>query len=511
MDILVNGQLSAMIQNRLGRGLLLGSVLLGGVLLAKAQVSSHSFGSAHRIEVLDRGDGSTYLVVEKRFGHDSSVVELHAANEGWTATPLVANRFLAPLYFLFDAAAMPTGPLLSGLLPNADMALLTKYSMDGDVDWNVQVQGMQSLQRRFFKLFVDGSTFTAYSNSDGVFSDDLYRLDGTETGDQWSSAMILGPGGGQSRLVNGVATDTPGEHILVGERRPSGGGALMMMRVAPAGVVWMKEYTLGSATPWYESAIAVASLADGDHVCSFHWMRSDGTLITGLMRFDDEGTPVWTTLVDDDGGVTIHALVELENGDILASASPGARLLVFNANGELQRTRTCPECGMDPIMGLQRSDAIGLVGVSASRIHHLDVEGDACGYSTTTNLGTTSIIPVVTPLIPTMTAAPLMTVGQNTFDRQVTSGLTLDCGASGFGTSVDATGFEAWPTLTTGIVKLSWNGEPVVRGTVRVLGLTGDLMLEASVTGELDLSGLHQGMYIVELPDHGQFLRVIKE
>lgn len=104
-----------------------------------------------------------------------------------------------------------------------------------------------------------------------------------------------------------------------------------------------------------------------------------------------------------------------------------------------------------------------------------------------------------------------MTVGQNTFDRQVTSGLTLDCGASGFGPSVDATGFEAWPTLTTGIVKLSWNGEPVVRGTVRVLGLTGDLMLEASVAGELDLSGLPQGMYIVELPAHGQFLRVIKE
>ena len=87
------------------------------VSATQAQIGNHGLNASSALHLLNAGPGDELLVIERRFGFDSSYVELLHADGDWASTQLAAYRFTPALYFLFDAARLTSGSLVSGLFP----------------------------------------------------------------------------------------------------------------------------------------------------------------------------------------------------------------------------------------------------------------------------------------------------------------------------------------------------------------------------------------------------------
>ncbi len=477
--------------------------------VTQAQVGNYSLNASTAMRLLDDGSGGSLLAIERRFGYDSAYVELLHADAGWNSTSITAYRFVPHLYYLFDAAKLSSGPLISGLLPNASQSSLLHLNNDGSLAWSVTIGGMDGYQRRFPKVFASGDDFVAYSNTDGFFSDLFYRLEGDATGTTWSAQEISTNDDVPSRFYNGVATGTIGEHVLVGSRRNNTDAQALLARVNGSGVQWMKQYQLDSPDIEDEEAMDVVDLGNDEYACVMKMNDGNGTFATLVMRFDGTGSPIWTTKLTDPGGLYGFALTNLNDGGLLVSATTGStlRLMRLSATGSLLWAKSCTTC-FGGITSFRRLDSGKLLGVSAARLYEFTEDGTACDLDAITTVTAVPFAPVVTSLLATMTAATLTATQVPVLDRLPVNALSTTCVLSGVSEIPGSQMNTAWPTPTSGDVRIDGAHDGDLYSVRAVDGRT---VLHGSYRDGINLGGLTAGSYIIDLPSRGLRARVLRQ
>lgn len=487
---------------------LLLSLLLFSGGLTHAQAGNHVLNASTVLRVMDDGAGGGLLVVERRFGFDSTYMELLHADADWSSTPLTACRFGSPLYFLFDAVKLSSGPLVSGLFPNSSSSSLHRLNNDGSLAWSVTINGMTNSQRRFPKIFANGDGFVAYSNADGFFSDLFYRLEGDATGTSWSAREISTNDDVPYRFYDGAATGAPGEHILVGSRRNGTDAQVLMARVSGAGVQWMKQYQLNSPELEYEEAVDAVALGNDEFACVMS-MNDGGTTAAVVMRFSGDGTPIWTTKLTDPSGLFGGALARLDDGTLLVagSTSLSPRLIRLSATGAMLWAKGCPGC-FGGIGSFHRTGAGALVGTSADALYEIAPDGIACDFTDISSLMAAPFTPGVSALSATSTPVTLTAANVPVLDRAPVNELSTTCVLSGLPEAQAQLTGNAWPTPTEGRVRISGvhDGEPFF-----VRALDGRTVLHGTYRDGVDLSTLPAGGYLLDLPAMGLRARALRE
>lgn len=464
---------------------------------AHAQTGNYSLNASSALKVVNVGPDDEMLVVERRFGFDSAYVELLQAEADWTSTALASYRFNAGLYFLFDAARLTSGTLVSGLFPTPGASSLLLLNDDGSIAWSKTIGGMEGSQRRFPKVFAEGDAFVAYSNTDGFFSDLFYRLEGDASGTTWSAMEISTNDDAPQRIYEGVATGTAGEHILVGARTAFGEAQILITRINSSGVVWMKQYDLNSPETQFEEAVDAIKLSNGDFACVMTARETATTTAAFVMRFMNDGTPVWTTKLSEGSGLFGSALTELSDGSILvaASAATQPRVIRLAANGDLMWATACTTC-FGGLGSFVRTGSGALIGHNGGTIFEFTEEGIACDFTTTNAVSAAPYAPVVTALVASSTPVTLTAGDVPMFTRVPVNALTQGCVLSSVQERAGTTDLQAWPTPTRDIVRLAGvgSGEPFV-----LRAMDGRTISTGSYRDGIDLRDLPSGMYVVEM------------
>lgn len=476
---------------------------------ALAQTGNYSLSASSALKVVNAGPADELLVVERRFGFDSAYVELLHADAEWTSTALASYRFNAGLYFLFDAARLTSGTLVSGLFPTPGASSLLLLNDDGSIAWSKTVSGMQGSQRRFPKVFAEGDDLVAYSNTDGFFSDLFYRLEGDATGTTWSAMEISTNDDVPQRFYDGVATATPGEHILVGSRVNSAEAQILMARIHSSGVVWMKQYDLNSPETQFEEAVDAIMLDNGDFACVMTARETASTTAAFVMRFQGDGSPVWTTKLTEGSGHFGSALTELADGSILvaASAATQPRVIRLASNGDLLWATACTTCS-GGLGSFVRTGSGALIGHNGGTIFEFTEEGQACDFTPTNTVTAAPFTPVVTALVASSTPVTLTAGDVPMFTRVPVNALAQGCVFNSVQERAGTTELQAYPTPTRDIVRLAGvgSGEPFV-----LRGMDGRTISTGAYRDGIDLSALPAGPYMVEMLKSRARARVMRE
>ena len=175
--------------------LLLPSLLLSATCMAQ-DPHSYLFNSPYPVRdvmALDMGGGNTFFAIDHNFGYDSSYVDMTWTGPGHTVTAALSFVLQQPFGYLFSAARVDNGVVVSGALPSLFSPgpygpYFVKADDMGAVEWSKGPSYPSVHNQQATALVSHGSTFSAYSTGGGDGSDTIYMYHGDLAGNPALSA-----------------------------------------------------------------------------------------------------------------------------------------------------------------------------------------------------------------------------------------------------------------------------------------------------------------------------------
>ncbi|MCB0809537.1 MAG: hypothetical protein KDB96_09690 [Flavobacteriales bacterium] len=493
------------------------SLLVPALLPAQQNWRLDPANTARSHTPLDQGNGDTWYVVDRKFGFDSSYVELMQCDASLAVTNAKAYRLNTPLTFLNQAVQLDDGVLVSG---GSTLPFLMLLDDQGDVSWCDGTNNLGFSQTQLLGLFAEGNDFSVYSYPGGTYSDGVYRFDGNAANGFQTGLLVTTDPGTEFRLYTGAKTPTQQIHLMCGAGytgSQTGEKQVVLTEVTPSGTTWMKYYDLGATAPQIEDPYTIVPLSDGNYLVV-------GALTTGInqldgfvMKVDGAGTLQWSRRYAYPGSaVRLSGAIELPNGDLLVSGADqlfNGLLLLLDAGGAVQWAREF--LGTNPpaahILGRIRYDAFN----DRYWIHGAEVQLGMtsalanCSFQDVAGITDNPFTPVVTTIPTFNTSAPPDIFALNPQARTPTFSWQVICGPGGVEEGAGTEALKAYPDPTDGPLYLE--GEQVRTGMpVVVRDLMGREVLSTRYHGVLDLSGLSPGGYLVELPELQRRVRLVR-
>ena len=473
--------------------------------------------TSHSHTPLDQGNGDTWYVVDRKFGFDSSYVELMQCDASLAVTNAKAYRLNTPLTFLNRAVQLDDGVLVSG---GNTLPFLMLLDDQGDVNWCDGTNNLGFSQTQLLALFAEGNDFSVYSYPGGTYSDGVYRFDGNAANGFQTGLLVTTDPGTEFRLYTGAKTPTQQVHLLCGTGfafTQTGEKQVVLTEITPSGTTWMKYYELFSSSPQIEDPNTIIPLSDGSFLVAGSLTNANNQFDGFAMKVDIGGNVQWCRRYTYPGSaLLLSAALELPNGDLLVSGADGqynGMLLLLDAGGAVQWAREF--LGTNPpathILGRIRYDAFN----DRYWIHGAEVQLGMtsalanCSFQDVSGITDDAFTPVVTTIPTFNTSAPPDIFALSPQARTPTFSWQVICGPGGVEEGAGTEALKAFPDPTDGLLYLS--GDDVRTGMpVVVRDLMGREVLSTRYHGVLDLSGLSPGGYLVELPELRRRVRVVK-
>lgn len=479
------------------------STLVLAVLHSSAQVpSTISIANSTRLRMHDLGTGQGQLIAsEHRFGFDSSWVELIRLNSNGSATPLTAQRFGDPLWFLFDAADGDGGIVVSGTLTNSYVPQLVRYANDGSITWTKSFSGMQFSQTRFAVLLSDGNTLTGYTNADSFGGNGLYRVScDAATGNATEITQVTTAEDLYFRFYCGTTGLVGVMDVLGGSGFLSGSSdhKALLGAFDSNGALWLKQYELGSAEPESEEVIGIARA--GGYACAMNSVGPDGLSRGHFVLVDDAGVPQTGVLLTEAAGVRLTAVHQLPSGTSLVAGSNGTTglLLKFSPSGDLNWAKRCSNCLNAPINSFYESPNGTLFGLGPGQVHTVISNNEVCGYEPISTITATDYLPPFNDITPVNDDAPPVTVGTIALlPRPAAASASVICGEVGI--SEDPA--DALPIVSPNPFtdELLITGGILPSDRVIVRDAQGRVVHADSYGDGVQLGHLNPGLYLIEI------------
>jgi len=461
---------------------------------------------------LDLGGGLTANVCDRAFGYDSSRVELLFTAADQSTLSSVSYRLQSPLTFFNDAEKLNDGFLIGGTNYYSSQSLpcLFKTSLTGAVQWYKYIDNFGTFdQDQVIRILPRGPDFSLYSYPGGTYDDHVYRVEGEATGTTFSGTRISAAA--QFRVYNALPTTDPMKHLVCGTGRPDAAPdhlQAMLFMNDPGSVNWMKYYELGG--DFTQEFYGLTATADGNYVVSGY--ATLGSAFFGvLMKIDPAGTIIWCRKLEDiSTGLFLADVHELPGGDLLVCGSNANYLGILaklDPNGQPLWSKLYID---DRFARFAMSGSTVLVNGAFTRIE-LDANGEGCGFTDNANLTASILDPPVTTLAATVTAFTPSTSPLIHHPRTPELGWAPTCTFSGIAEgSSPGSELVAFPDPTTGPVRLS-GSDRLPGAAYRVLSASGRMVLQGRYANGVDLSVLSPGLYVIELPELRERIRVVRE
>ena len=449
----------------------------------------------------DMGSSQGHLLVsEHRFGFDSSWVDLIRLNPNGSLTPLTANCFADPLWFLFDATDGDGGIVVSGALTSSNVPQLVRYANDGSITWTKSFAGMQFSQTRFAVLLNQGFSITGYTSADSFGGNGLYRVScNAETGFATQIRQVTTVENLQFRFDCGAATSFTdvlgGSGVLPG----SDDHTALLGAFNSTGALWMKQYQLGSAEPQNEEVVGTA-LNNSGYGCAMNSVGPDGLSRGHFVLMDLAGVPQTGVLLTDAAGVRLTTVHAHPSGTFLVAGSIGTSslLLKFGLSFELLWAKRCSSCLNAPIDSFYDSPTSGTFGLGPGQLHKVLFNNEVCGYEPISTITATSYLPPFTDITPVNTAAPQVTEATIALlPRPAAANASVICGEVGFGENPASVSPVVSPSPFTN--ELFITGGVLPSDHVIVRDAQGRAVHVCTYSDGMQLGHLNSGLYLIEL------------
>lgn len=501
----------------LSRGLLL------LVLVLPFSVSSQviaDFGASYPGAVKDIGNGNRLVVCRKPFGSpstDSVYLETAIAGSDWAMTPVATRRLAAPGNWQFTSTTMTVdGLILNGVLNTggSNSASLARLTDDGEVAWFHQYIGLS-----FGLTLPSEDSIIAFTSAGPLLHRVVIGPDGTAIG----NIAISSTKNNQWSIVSGCTTDAPSEHLVAGTTSWEGSSQAVVVRIGPAGAVWVKRYYVpipGGVGPSSISSIVRAQ--DGGFTCIVNAMDNQIPGIyyySYLMHLDDDGNVLWCRGSSLQGAaMSMRSLVQLENGDYLAIQTfdlTANEIRRFSSTGELIARSACQApCNLFSLDQFMGTSPPGGYVRSGRKIAELGENGAPCGRSIYATAGWPPYVTANTfPLTPALATGPtITTVAIPLADRSAEMSATLSC-ATTTAQSVPSMEeyIQAFPIPSNGSVTLEIGSGASPRRAVELMDVQGRVVMHSFAPGEIDITSLKPGIYDCLVVGTAMRVRIVKE
>ncbi|MCW5898598.1 MAG: hypothetical protein KIT10_04950 [Flavobacteriales bacterium] len=463
---------------------------------------SHQLGNSAYLRLSPLAGGGHLILSERRFGIDSSHAQVLLVDAGWNVTPLAARRFQYPLWYMFDAAPIPTGMVVSGALTSGSIPQLHAVDMDGSLAWVTGFAGMQHSQHRIAMLFSEGPAIYGYTSQDGFFGSGMYRVEAEQTGTSFAFRLTT-VSNTQFRFYSGAMAGTPAEHVLGGSIRNTGTNDYdaLLGHFDASGATWMKRLDLGAPVSGIEQVSGVVRMTNGEHAWA---LMASGSPARGyFLRMDMDGNPLAGAVIEDPAGIYLAAIIQLDDGSLLLSGSRGNTpiLIRLTDTGSLISTMECSNCTTGGIGRFQRDAAGDLIASGSSVIFVLSADGEACGYVPNNTVTSSPYSPAFVDLAPVNNLTPTVTTTDLIMlERDPVGSIAQVCGATGIQEASGRSTLAAYPVPCGDRLWLGTPGEVARNEWVVVHDLSGALVADQGYGDGLDVRSLAPGMYVAVLP-----------
>jgi hypothetical protein len=474
---------------------------------------------------IDLGGGTTQYVCERKFGWDSTQVALLATAPDHTLIDASAFRGHSPLTFLFDVQPLGSGRVLCGSQTSAGLtyAFITHLTGTGVPDWSRSIDnigGVGYFQDQVACMIPAGTSFMAYTKRSGILAQGSFRISGDETGTTWGGQRMTAPNDALYNIYGGIGSLID-EHTLYGSGAFSSSDYdrnLMVMRTTLNGGLWMKFYDmLPSASSQSEDAFALVPISGGNLLLAGYFTTGTSTYEGCLLKLDGDGNVLWCRrYADTSGGLTVHAVVEMPGGGLLAAGTDAyyqIMLLELQSNGDLLSARRyqAPTVAADFIQGFFANGMGELKLIAADKVINISSGGASCDFIPVTSVNSTVHSPTVTSHAMTNTAFTPGTTELNTYDRTNDLSWTPTCILNAMEEQVARDTPLAYPVPTNGMVRLG--GEKALDASERVIvrDMLGAARYDGPYVSGLDLHQLPAGTYSCEVPRRGWMLKLMRE
>ncbi len=309
--------------------------------------------STRHLYPIDQGNGNVVYACERKFGYDSSRVELLFTAPDHSLTGSVSYRLQTPLTLLQHAGGLDDGFLLSGIT-YASFPFLLKTGTDGAVQWYSWMDNLPDFQDGIAQVVPRGAAFTAYSSKSGPTNHSVCRIEGNSAGNAWSGVRMFAPTGVSFAVMEARATTDPMEQMIGGtsflDAEPYDRKA-MVMRTNAAGALWMKWYEMAPSTiAQSEEIYSIKPTADGNYICAGYVNTGASTYEGFVLKIDPAGGVIWCKrYTDTSGGLFFSAITELPGGALLVAGEDfyymGMALVLSPMGGVVQARRFVPADG----------------------------------------------------------------------------------------------------------------------------------------------------------------------
>ncbi|MBK8948401.1 MAG: delta-60 repeat domain-containing protein [Flavobacteriales bacterium] len=504
------------------------TVALTGTAHAQIQMNYQldPSSSTRFMRPIDLGGGTTQYVCERKFGWDSTHVSLLTTTApDHTLIDASAFRGHSPLTFLFDVEPLGSGRVLCGSQTSGGLTygFVTHLTSTGVPDWSKSIDnigGVGYFQDQVACMIPTGTYFMAYTKRSGILAGGSFRIFGDETGTTWGGQQMTAPSDALYNVYGGIGSPID-EHTLYGSGAFSSSDHdrnLMVMRTALSGATWMKFYDmLPSASAQSEDTFTLINTADGNLLLAGYFTTGATTYEGCLLKLAPDGSLLWCRrYADASGGLTVHAVVEMPGGELLAAGTDAyyqIMVLDLGSDGSLVGARRyqAPTVAADFIQGFFTNGAGELKLIAADKVINFSSGGASCDFIPVTSVTSTLHAPTVTDHA--MSNAPFTpsTTALNTHARANDLSWTPTCVLNAVGEfGVDGT-FVVHPIPTDGIAHIGGSTVLDARERVILRDLSGAVHYDGRYGDGLDLQQFAPGLYLCEVPRFDWRAKVLKE
>ena len=485
--------------------------------LSASPQSIVDFGASYPMTLKDIGNSVRLVVCRRPFGsapNDSVYMETALASTDWTLTPIATKRLAAPGTWSFISTTMTAdGLIMNGRLnvAGSNSASLVRLTDNGEVVWcNKYISGPFSV------ALPSEDSIVAFVNAGPLLHRVAVGPDGTVTG----NIAISNTQNDLWSIGSGCATDAPSEHVVAGATYWENVPHAVIARIGPTGALWIKKYYVPiPGGVGYSGVSSIVRAQDGGYTCIINAMDDQ---IPGifyyvyLMHLDGDGNVLWCLLSP---GMSMGALVQLENGEYLAIVQPfdlaDAEINRFSSAGELITWSDCQApCNMNSLNEFMGTAFPGRYLKSGHKIAELGENGVPCGRSNSTTAGGPAFVTVSTiSLTPVLAASPtITTVPIPLAERSAQLSATISCGTTPVPSASSADEyFRAFPVPSHGSVMLKLGSEPTLHRAVELRDAQGRVVMQCFAPGEVDITSLKPAIYDCLVVGTAMHARIVKE
>ncbi|MEZ4806134.1 MAG: T9SS type A sorting domain-containing protein [Flavobacteriales bacterium] len=466
----------------------------------------------HQLARSDAGD--LYTVVERRYGNDSTTVEVRPGGPPGVQ-PGHAFRLQFPVTWVNSAAALDDGVLVAGTNRSALVQpCLFKAGADGAMEWYHHFDDLAHGQDQLVELITAGDAFAVYSYPGGTYRDGVYRINGTSAGP--TDAVHVSTGGHEFRVSAAAATNGA-EHLVGGSIYPMGSQNtkdVLLMRTDPNGASWMRSYDMGSSAPiaQSESVGDIIRLVDGNHLVIGTYSDNSNVLQGFLMKVDGDGTVLWCKrYTNGNGGLLLSSAYEYPDGTLAVSGGNSAlqgMLLFVDASGGSPSTQTYNNTGSSATSLLSTFTLADEVRLRAGTGGQLLFDAQ-CDMVQGPVVIATDHDPVVTTVGFSAEVVVPGTWDPTYQERSTVMEWEVSCLTERIGEQEGAAPLVAYPVPTNGAVRLA--GDVRNGDAVEVRSMLGRVVRRTRYMGQVDLSALPAGAYVLINERTGMRVRVVRD